>query len=247
MRCGRPCTLRERTAARAGEMHSVLLDYSASMQRTEPHIHPLGHPGPGRRCPQDVSAPEVRHPSADAVVWYPMRSTFGRAARMKALLDARGVENFLPMRFELTERSGEGHQYRRRPVVSGLIFVRESKERLTELKREPGFAPLRFYTRPVPGIAGEREIVSVPDKQMADFMRVASSEDERVVLLEETDYLAAAGQRVRVTEGPFVGVEGVVKRIKSNKCVVVRIEGVASVGILHMPAHFLLKINNPEK
>ena len=171
------------------------------MQRTEPHIHPLGHPGPGRRCPQDVSAPEVRHPSADAVVWYPMRSTFGRAARMKALLDARGVENFLPMRFELTERSGEGHQYRRRPVVSGLIFVRESKERLTE----------------------------------------------RVVLLEETDYLAAAGQRVRVTEGPFVGVEGVVKRIKSNKCVVVRIEGVASVGILHMPAHFLLKINNPEK
>jgi transcription antitermination factor NusG len=63
-----------------------------------------------------------------------------------------------------------------------------------------------------------------------------------VVFLEDTDYLRSVGQRVRVAEGKFAGVEGVVKRIKSNKCVVVRLEGIAAVAILRFPVHALIKL-----
>jgi transcription antitermination factor NusG len=47
---------------------------------------------------------------------------------------------------------------------------------------------------------------------------------------------------VRVAEGEFAGVEGVVKRIKNNKCVVVRLEGIATVAILRFPVHALIKL-----
>ncbi len=50
------------------------------------------------------------------------------------------------------------------------------------------------------------------------------------------------GQRVRVTEGEFAGIEGVVKRIKNNKCVVVRLEGIATVAILRFPVSALIKL-----
>jgi len=42
-----------------------------------------------------------------------------------------------------------------------------------------------------------------------------------------------------VTDGDFAGVEGTIKRVKKNKCVVVQIENVAAVAIAFLPAAFL--------
>jgi transcription antitermination factor NusG len=47
---------------------------------------------------------------------------------------------------------------------------------------------------------------------------------------------------VRVNEGHFAGVEGVIKRIRKNKHVVVQIEGVAAVAITFVPASYLTLI-----
>jgi transcription antitermination factor NusG len=47
---------------------------------------------------------------------------------------------------------------------------------------------------------------------------------------------------VRITGGPFKDVEGVVKRIKKNKSVVVQIEGIAAVAIAFVPANYLTLI-----
>ena len=35
--------------------------------------------------------------------WFPMRITYHREMRIKALLDEMGVENFLPMQWEMVE------------------------------------------------------------------------------------------------------------------------------------------------
>ena len=158
--------------------------------------------------------------ASDAVHWYPMRVTYQRVKAIKALLDADHIENFLPMHWEW----------------------KDTRERIIALKQMPGYEPLRFYTRPSQTLKDRREIFPIPDKQMEDFIRVSSSGDERVVFLEDTDYLRSVGQRVRVAEGEFAGVEGVVKRIKNNKCVVVRLEGIATVAILRFPAHDMIKL-----
>lgn len=174
--------------------------------------------------------------------WYPMRVTYQRVKAIKALLDADQVENFLPMRWEWQEKKDGQRKLNHRPLIASMIFVRDTRDHIIELKQLPGYEPMRFYTRPSETAKDRREIFPIPDKSMEDFIRVSTSEDERVVFLDDTDYLRAVGQRVRVAEGKFAGVEGVVKRIKNNKCVVVRLEGIAAVAILRFPVHALLKL-----
>jgi hypothetical protein len=146
------------------------------------------------------------------------------------------------MRWEWQEKKDGQRMLSHRPLIASMIFVRDTREHIIELKQLPGYEPLRFYTRPSANEKNRREIFPIPDKEMDDFIRVSTSEDERVIFLDDTDYLRAVGQRVRVAEGEFAGVEGVIKRIKNNKCVVVRLEGIAAVAILRFPVHSLIKL-----
>jgi transcription antitermination factor NusG len=103
-------------------------------------------------------------------------------------------------------------------------------------------APLRYMMRPIHDEKGQtirHEIIVVPDVQMDNFMRVASIVDDRVFYIENLDFAGRPGQRVKVIAGDFAGVEGIIKRVKKNKRVVVQIEHVAAVAIAFLPSAFL--------
>lgn len=74
-------------------------------------------------------------------------------------------------------------------------------------------------------------------------MRVASVETDDVMFLDCSDYICRVGKRVRIVEGAFAGVEGVIKRIKNNKHVVVQVEGLAAVAITFVPPSLLQPID----
>ena len=171
-----------------------------------------------------------------------MRVTYNRELKIKTALDELQIENFLPMHYELVSPDGQPVE-ELVPAVHGLIFIRSSKAELTALKqRNTDFEPLRFMTRPVTHGLPQKEIITVTDPEMENFMRVASVTDGSVKFLENTDYVHMVGKNVRITGGVFQGVEGVIKRIKKNKQVVVRIQGVAAVAIAYVPAVFIQEI-----
>lgn len=85
-------------------------------------------------------------------------------------------------------------------------------------------------------------IMTVPDRQMENFMRVATKTDESVMFLDEKTVVGKEGKRVRIMGGAFEGVEGVIRRVKRCKRVVVELEGVASVAIAFVPAGWLREI-----
>lgn len=173
----------------------------------------------------------------DLKQWFPMRVTYHREMKIKALLDAIGVENFLPMHWEMVESKQGGKKRVLLPAIHNLLFVKSSQEFLTELKTtRTELSPLRYMMkRPLPGEV-RSEIITVPDQQMENFMKVASVQDDRVMFLENNDFVNKVGQRVKVTEGYFAGVEGIIKRINKNKRIVVQLEGVAAVAIAFVPA-----------
>lgn len=76
-----------------------------------------------------------------------------------------------------------------------------------------------------------REIVTVPDREMNSFIQATKIDDERVSYLTYSDFLDKEGRKVRVAAGDFMGVEGEIKRIKKNRCVVVCLRGIAAVAI----------------
>lgn len=178
------------------------------------------------------------------VAWYPMRVTYGREVKVKQALDDLGIESFLPMHYELVD-PGDGNKKRMLvPAIHNLIFIHDSREDITLLKttrRE--FQPLRYITKHY-AEDSVHSILTVPDGQMQNFMRVASVQDDSVMFLDAGDYLNKVGRRVEITEGYFAGVQGVVKRIKKNKHVVVQLEGLAAVAITYVPASCLRELDD---
>lgn len=171
--------------------------------------------------------------------WFPMRVTYHRELKIKKQLDQLGIENFVPMRYELVETK-QGRRKKLVSAVHNLIFVHSTQETLTHLKMtRKECEPLRYIMKPVVGSKNQWEIMIVPDHEMENFMRVASAQDDSVMFLDYKDFIGKEGRRVRITEGSFAGVQGIVKRIKKNKHVVVQIEGVAAVAVTFVPPSFL--------
>ena len=79
-------------------------------------------------------------------------------------------------------------------------------------------------------------------REMENFMRVASRTDDSVMFLDNETVLGKEGKRVEIMGGAFEGVTGVIRRVKRCKRVVVEIEGVASVAIAWVPAGMLKEI-----
>lgn len=169
-----------------------------------------------------------------------MRVTYHREIKIKEQLDLLGIENFVPMHFELVETK-QGRKRMLVPAVHNLIFVHSTQEAITHLKMtKKECEPLRYMMKRVGGSrSSQREIMIVPDREMENFMRVATVQDNSVMFLDYKDFIGKEGRRVRISEGTFAGVEGVIKRIKKNKHVVVQIEGVAAVAVAFVPSSLL--------
>ena len=178
----------------------------------------------------------------DPESWFPMRVTYSRELKVKAELDRLGIENFLPMTYKLADADTEHPRRELVPAINNLIFVRSSKARISSLKSTELLQPLRYIMDRTAQQA--HTIVTVPDAQMQNFMRVASMTDDSVMFLNDETVVGKEGKRVLITGGIFNGVTGVIRRVKRCKRVVVELEGIASVAIAFVPAVLIKEIGN---
>ena len=180
----------------------------------------------------------------DPKTWFPMRVTYQREMKVKAELDRLGIENFVPMRYKVVESQNDGDTELRRvlvPAISNLIFVRSTQKQVSELKRRNEvLEPLRYMMDHT--ASREHAIMTVGDREMENFMRVASRTDDSVMFLDEETVVGKEGKRVEIIGGAFEGVTGVIRRVKHCKRVVVELEGIASVAIAYVRAELLKEI-----
>ena len=184
---------------------------------------------------------------AAAASWYALRATYSRELKVQADLSERGVRSFIPMMWRDTSspthptsspthptssltpptssptRSGISRKLV--PAITGLVFVYTTRETLDSYIRSFGEdRPVNYYwdrtaNRPL----------TVPDKDMENFIAVASTLDEDLIYLTEISDKLREGQKVIVKEGPFKGVEGKVVRIRKSRRIMVEIPGMLAV------------------
>lgn len=177
----------------------------------------------------------------DPKIWFPMRVTYQREMKVKAELDRLGIESFVPMTYKVVDADTDNPCRKLVPAIRNLIFVRSTQERISHLKSSNEvLEPLRYM---IDNTAEEAHtIMTIPDRQMQNFMRVASKSDDSVMFLDDESVVGKEGKRVEIIGGAFEGVTGVIRRVKRCKRVVVEIEGVASVAIAFVPAVMLKEI-----
>ena len=179
----------------------------------------------------------------DPKIWFPMRVTYQREMKMRAELDRLGIESFVPMTYKMIDADTDNPSRKFVPAIRNLIFVRSTQERISHLKSSNEvLEPLRYM---IDNTAEEAHtIMTIPDRQMQNFMRVASKSDDSVMFLDDESVVGKEGKRVEIIGGAFEGVTGVIRRVKRCKRVVVEIEGVASVAIAFVPAVWLKEIKD---
>ena len=120
-------------------------------------------------------------------------------------LTARSFELFLPTMEAWSRRGGVRHRIPV-PMFPGYLFIHHAMDKASYVEA--------CKTQGLVRILGERwdRLAVVPQAEIESIRRVV---EQRVPVLPHP-YLSE-GRRVRITEGPLAGVEGVLVQFKANK------------------------------
>jgi transcription antitermination factor NusG len=89
-------------------------------------------------------------------------------------------------------------------------------------------------------------VMTISDKEMDNFIRISRSNEEDIIYLSKVDEKLRSGAKVRVTGGPFAGVEGKIVRIRKSRRILVEIPGFLAVASAYVRPEFLELIETEE-
>lgn len=141
------------------------------------------------------------------MAWYAVYTKSRYEDKVFQGLQQRDFETFLP-KLEVWSRRKDRKKRIRVPMFSGYLFVdlpdTGIETRLSVLKT-PGV--VRILGKPT-----EQEPVAIPDSQIEAIMRLVNSRVEILSCL-----YPRVGERARIMNGPFAGIEGVVQQTDYEK------------------------------
>lgn len=166
-------------------------------------------------------------PSApNPTYWFAMRVTYRREMKVKAEMDALGVQAFIPMRRII--QKGKRLTNSQEPAIHNLIFIFASEEKMQALKKSR--PELQYMMR---CMDGRMEKIIVPQRQMDDFMKVCTTSPDYVEIIPGEKVVFRPGQEVMVVCGPLQGIRGQFQRVEGHRArrLVVSIPGACSATI----------------
>lgn len=176
----------------------------------------------------------------NSVAWYVLRVTYQREITASKALEELQIEHYVPtIRTRIRNEKGVSIGWKTEPLVHNYIFIHDTYENILKLKQGK-----LDYLRLIMGKddSGMMSIPQyVPDKQMADFMKVVRTMGSKPV---DPNIDLKKGDRVRVLTGPFEGVEGIYIKMpnRHEKRVVIKILGIAAVATMALNASDIEKI-----
>lgn len=203
---------------------------SASVEHTPSDYNPAGD-APA----EQASVTNAQHKLT--LHWFALKVFYNKVFAIERELIEAGIEPFVPTE-RVARNIGGKVVFVRRPVISSLVFFRTTRNgALRFAKQAQGRAMLYmqrdgFVLRPH----------AIPDEEMACFQLVVRTGEAGLTFLEGDPQRFQRGDRVRVTGGTFAGAEGYICRIKSNRRLVVTIEGLCAVATTYIPQCHLEKV-----
>ncbi len=160
-------------------------------------------------------------PDGDTLRWYAIRAR--RDTLLASLLADEDIETYRPTE---TVRRPDGTPHTH-SVMPHIIFARTTRAHALDIERRgkvPGdrLPPMWIYRYTHDG-----DIQPIDDDRIALIRLLTAGDDTRCEIYNRQDF--HTGQRVRITAGHFAGYEGNVCRVRRNKHVVVRIEGICAI------------------
>lgn len=232
------------TSPRTGLTPRVLPSASADVSRTYTHTGVSTQYVPETNLPSSV--PQPIHRPSQVPHWYALRTTYGREKLASEHITAHGGTVFYPT--IMTTKLIDG---KRRHVeesrIPNIFFIYGTEQEAQEFVYDNVNLPyLRFYYKHTHnGNAIRREPLIIPDNQIESLRIICEAEANHDILLyQEEIQKFKAGEKVRIIEGDFKGVIGIVARFRGQQRVGIVLDGLLTAVTAYIPNAFLEKIDS---
>lgn len=160
--------------------------------------------------------------------WYAIRCTYGRERKAYEFFSKKGIEAFYPTITNTKSTDGKTETIVESRLPN-LLFAFGSYEQLKKyvFDNHEDTKYLRFYYNMHHD--GTKEPLVVPQWQMTSLMKICDAEAEDKHLEPFVVEKFKVGQLVIVKDGPFAGVEGIVKRYKGQQRIGIVVDGLFTI------------------
>lgn len=181
--------------------------------------------------------------------WFAVRATQGRSQKVYdelVNLQDSSIEPYLPLKKDVVVDLSNAKSPRKtlqvKPLMPSFLFLRCTIGKFRQISQSyiPGFSP--YYDHCSITADGKNEYLTIPDKQFESFRHIIESYWDDIIVDQSMAPQFLVGDRVRVIEGPYAGIEGIVMKYKHQRRVFVQLEGIGNFGTGYIAKAFLEKI-----
>lgn len=197
------------------------------------------------------SGVSVENAPSENQQWFVLRVSYGRIIKAKAVVEAKGFECYVPMRYKEVKK----HDKKRiitEPILPSFLFVHVTAEQVETLIHDnkvvtnESRALLSYYfdhTIHLQDTPDRNPPLTIRDAAMNNFIRLTSIKNPHIIPVTSPNIQFKLGDNVVVTEGEFKGIHGRVARIAGQQRVVVELFESYQVASAYIPKGAIKIIN----
>ena len=171
--------------------------------------------------------------------WYVLRASYGREDKALDYIVADGTYGYVAKRITYKILNGKRTKVLEH-LIPNLLFVYTTEKKVHEYVMETAsLSYLSFYYNHFCYIEDKNPPLVIPTSEMENFIRATSSMNEHLMVVESNRCKFKGGERVKVIDGMFKGVEGKVARVQGQQRVIVTISNVGLIATAYVPSAFL--------
>jgi len=173
--------------------------------------------------------------------WYVLRASYGREDKARTQFLKKGLYAYIAQQ-EIPSVEDETKKEIHNLIPNILFVYMSDNEAANIIKSGPAFSYVTYYYNHFKEVQGKNPPLIVPNDEMENFIRITISRNEHIKLVQKEKCRFMSNDRVRITSGPFAGVEGYVARVYRTTCVVTSLTGFGFVGTAYIPSRCIEKV-----
>ena len=175
--------------------------------------------------------------------WFVLRVSYGHIIKAKALVEANGLECYVPLRYKEVRKKGK-KRIITEPLLPSFLFIHASAEQVDSILQDKNIKAfenrvmLSYYydhTSHCENAPTKNPSIIIAYTAMNIYIRLTSIHNPHIIPVTSVNIKYKLGDEVVITEGEFKDIHGRVTRIAGQQRVVVELFDGCLVATAYIP------------
>ena len=184
--------------------------------------------------------------------WFVLRVSYGRIIKAKALVEAKGLECYVPLRYKEVRKKGK-KRIITEPLLPSFLFVHATAEQVETMIHDnkvvtnESRALLSYYFDHTIHRQDNPDCnppLTILDEAMNNFIRLTVIKNPNIIPITSPNIQYKLGDNVVITKGKFKDIHGRVARIAGQQRVIVELFEGYLVATAYIPKDAIKIIND---